>query len=260
MSYSSGNMFRYITIVFVVLSTIISCTKAPTNALMIAAAANMQFAMNAMVESFEKSTGISCHVVISSSGKLTAQIKEGAPFDILVSANMKYPDDLFNSDKTLEPPRIYAYGSLVLWTPKKVSSITLEDLTHDDIQHIALANPKIAPYGMAAVETLKAAGIYDQVNDKLVYGESIAQVNQFLVSGAAEAGFTAKSVILSPKLQGQGSWIEISEDHYSPIAQGVVRIKRKQMNEAASQRFVDFMFSDTGRKILEEYGYKLNIK
>ena len=174
--------------------------------LTIATAANMQFAMQELADRFSADTGIACNLTVGSSGKLTAQISEGAPFDLFVSADMKYPQTLYEGGLGVSPPRAYAYGSLVIWTLSETLEPDLGSLTQNVVQHIAIANPETAPYGKAARQALEHYGLYRAVQPKLVYGESIAQTNQFVISGAAEAGITALSAVRSPQMQGMGYW------------------------------------------------------
>jgi molybdate transport system substrate-binding protein len=234
------------------------CRQKDSEKLFIATAANMQYPMNDLVKAFSLQTGMDCETVISSSGILTAQIREGAPFDVFVSADMKYPAELYKDGYTIAAPEIYAYGVLILWTIVQELDPSIDLLTSDRIRHIALANPRTAPYGMAAVEVLERAGIYDMVQKKLVYGESISQTSQFIVSGAAEIGFTAKSVALSPDMEDRGNWIVVDENHYTPIAQGMVILKNKKIKQA--EKFRDFLFSEKGRKILNKFGYLVHDK
>lgn len=225
-----------------------------SDTLLIATAANMQFAMKEIVKSFTEQSGIPCEIIISSSGKLTAQIKEGAPFDVLVSANMKYPEDLHQDGFTTNAPQIYAYGQLVLWTIDDGLNPSVDSLVVASIDHIALANPKNAPYGMAAMEVLEKQGIYQELKEKLVFGESIAQTNQFIISKAAEMGFTAKSVVLSPEMRSKGHFTAIDPNWHQPIAQGIVLLKKSDKLEQA-QQFYNYLFSDAGQTILNQYGY-----
>ena len=227
--------------------------KAKPATLTIATAANMQFAMKALSDRFTQQNGVRCNLVVSSSGKLTAQIKEGAPFDIFVAANMKYPDEVFKAGLATEAPRVYAYGKLVLWSLLDGVEPSLEALTEESIRYVALANPKTAPYGVAAIEVLQQRQIFDQVEPKLVYGESIAQTNQFITTKSAEVGFTAMSVVLSPKMKGKGKWVTL-EESYSPIEQGVIVVNRKKVNPIALQ-FYEFLFSTEAKNILKEFGY-----
>jgi len=224
---------------------------------MIATAANMQFVMRELTESFTEETKIQCEIIVGSSGKLTAQIKQGAPFDLFVSANMKYPEDLYESGFTIEKPTIYAYGRLVLWTMSSSVNLSLDFLTSDNVKHIAVANPRIAPYGIPAIEVLKNEGIYDKIKDKLVFGESISQTNQFITSEVAEVGFTAKSVVLSPNMKKNNNWIEMNNESHRPIAQGVVILKNRNNHREDAQKFYNFLLSQNAGKILNKFGYAL---
>jgi len=223
--------------------------------LVIAAAANTQFAIRELTHAFEQKTGISSNLVISSSGKLTAQIKEGAPYHLFVSANMKYPEELYQSGLCVQKPKVYAYGQLVLWTHQKNDQLSMESLQADAVRHIAIANPKTAPYGEAAVEVLNHYGIFAAVQDKLVYGESISQTNQFILSGTADLGFTAQSVVMSPELLGKGTWIKLDTAGYSPIKQGVVVLKKRKEKIEDAQQFYDFLDTPSATQILKKYGY-----
>jgi len=236
---------------------IISCTSKKEDKLNIATAANMQFVMQELTQTFSQNTGISCDIIISSSGKLTAQIKEGAPYDIFVSANMKYPNKLYELGLTAAKPKIYAFGKLVIWTMDTQLSPDFISLNRKYVKHIAIANPKTAPYGMAALEVLKNKNIYDKLRHKLVFGESIAQTNQFIISNAAEIGFTSKSIVLSQIIKGKGNWKEVDSSLYSPIAQGVVLLKNRSIHLDKSQRFQDFLFSAKGKEILNKFGYSV---
>jgi molybdate transport system substrate-binding protein len=209
---------------------------------------------------FEKETGIKTNVIIGSSGQLAAQIQQGAPYDIFISADMKYPKVLYNNGKAVKFPKVYAYGSLVIWTMKK--GISFEDdyreLLKGDIQKIALANPRTAPYGVATVEALKYFKIYNRVTNKLVYGESISPTNQYIVSKAADVGFTAKSVVLSPAMLGKGTWKEIPPQAYHLIKQGCVILSYGfNHHRKEAQSFYEFLFSGEAMNILEKYGYKI---
>jgi len=232
-----------------------SCENNTSQKIIIATAANAQFAINELVDTFTNQTNIDCDIVVSSSGKLTAQISEGAPYDIFISADMKYPESLHTKDKTLSPPQIYAYGKLALWSRNKDSYLDFQNLKNQDIRHIAIANPKTAPYGVAALETLQKQGIYEAVKSKLVYGESISQVNQFIYFGTADVGFTAMSVVLSPRMKNEGIWTEIEAVNHAPIAQGAALINRKGAHPEAV-RFYEFLFSPKAKKILQKYGYE----
>ena len=225
----------------------------------VAVAANVQFAMEPLKTQFEKETGIKVNVTISSSGKFTAQIEQGAPYDIFVSADVSYPLELYKKKLTVDTPKVYAEGMLVLWTQRNDIKPSIKGLSGKEIKKIAIANPKLAPYGVAAEEALKYYNMYDEVKNKLVFGESIAQTNQYITSMAADIGFTAKSVVLSKELKGKGSWIDIDKKAYSPIAQAAVILKHgREKNASASQKFYNYLYSDNAKAILKEYGYIVN--
>lgn len=249
-------MKNYFLIIIVGVLMLSACHKTEESKLNIAVAANMQFAMKELVNEYEALSGVECQLIISSSGKLTAQIREGAPYDIFVSANMKYPQDLFDAGFTTSKPEVYAYGNLVLWSKTDDMSLSLDSLNNKMLHHIALANPKMAPYGMAAQEVLENLGLYESLEDKLVFGESIAQCNQFIISKSAEMGFTAKSVVFSQNAKDQGHWIDIDPSLYTPIAQGAVIIKQSELQPEA-KAFYEFLFSEKAAVILKEFGYHI---
>ncbi|MFC6859452.1 molybdate ABC transporter substrate-binding protein [Zunongwangia atlantica] len=235
-----------------------SCkSEKESDVLKIATAANMQFAMNDLIETFQQETGIQCEIVITSSGKLTAQIKAGAPFDVFVSADLKYPNTLFKEGFGEEKPKIYANGTLVLWTTSENIEPSLDILFKEKIKHIAVANPKTAPYGRATEEFLEKTGKFNELESKLVFGESISAVNRYIHSGSAAIGFTAKSVVLSPKMKNVGNWIEIDPSQYSSIQQAALLLKSEQPETIKNARkFYEFLFSAKAKEILEEYGYR----
>jgi molybdate transport system substrate-binding protein len=248
-------IFKKLLVAISVVCVLVSCSEKKKATITIATAANMQFAMNEITTKFFQQTGVKCEVIVSSSGKLTAQIKEGAPYDIFISADLKFPNELFVSGFTIAKPTVYAYGKLVIWTLNENIQPSFEILKSNQIKHIAVANPKTAPYGLAAEEVLKKEGLFQQIEEKLVYGESIAQTNQFITTQAAEIGFTAKSVVLSPNIKGKGTWIEINNTTYAPISQGVVLLKNGTGNKNHAQQFFNFLLSAEGREILNNFGY-----
>ncbi|MEQ8706730.1 MAG: molybdate ABC transporter substrate-binding protein [Phaeodactylibacter sp.] len=225
----------------------------------VATAANLQFAMEELVQEFEDQTQIKAETVVSSSGKLTAQILEGAPYDLLVSANMKYPNYLIEQNEAAGGVKVYAYGTLVAWSLSKTNlEVSPEYLLGDDVVKVAIANPRNAPYGEQAIRYFEHYGVLDEVEPKLVYGESIAQTNQYIISKAVDVGLTAKSVVLSPEMKGKGYWLELPGDSYSPIEQGVVITRYGSTHHSKeSLTFFTFLFSEAARAIFEKYGYNL---
>ncbi len=230
-----------------------SCQAEQNDNLRIATAANMQFVIKKLSTAFTKKTNVPCEIIIGSSGKLTAQIKEGAPYDLFLSADMKYPSALHQSGLTKTKPKVLAYGQLILWSQKQ--NITLETLKKADIKYIAIANPKVAPYGVASTEVLHNFGIFEELEEKLVYGESIAQVNQFVFAGAAEVGFTALSIVHSLAQNERGYWLAIPDSLHQAIEQGIVLLENDRKMDKEARLFYDFLFSEEGTAILEAEGY-----
>jgi len=224
----------------------------------VACAANMQFAMEQIKTAYAK-TGTEIKVIYGASGKFVTQIKNGAPYDVFVSADMAYPESLFVNKFAVAKPQIYAYGKLVLWTTKNIDLSKGIDAIKDPlVKTIALPDPKGAPYGREAIRALKKTGLYDAVLPRLVFGESISQAAQYIVLGSVDIGFNAKAVVLSSQMKGKGTWVEVDSSLYTPIAQGIVVCKYGADNNAGlSQRFVAFLLGKETRKILETYGYIL---
>lgn len=226
----------------------------------VAVAANVADAMEPLKKSFyELYPDTQVEVILGSSGKLTAQIKNGAPFEIFMSADMKYPERLHKEGLAVTQPVVYAQGTLAcLSTRQQDFSKGMELLTNDNIKKIAIANPKTAPYGVAAVEALKTANVYDAVKEKFVFGESISQTVAYATT-AADIGFIAKSTLFNPKMSHYKEnihWIEVNETLYTPIDQGIVILKRGEKNHEA-KAFYDFILGEKGKEILKNYGYKV---
>lgn len=228
------------------------------NTILIATASNMQFAIKEIASAFTENTGIETEIITGASGNLAAQIKEGAPYDIFLSANLKYPRFLYKNGLAKDPPEVYAYGQLILWTCQDGISTELDSLKSDLVKHIALANPEIAPYGKAAMEVLNKHELTSTIQQKLVYAESIAQANQFIHSGAAELGFTALAVVYTPQFKNKGSWTVIPAEAYSPIAQGIILVNRQGATSDNARKFYNFLLGDKGKQILGKYGYMTN--
>lgn len=250
------NNFGLLNLSFLILSLLFACDKKAPEKLTIAAAANMQFAVAELSKTFSEQSGIDCEIIISSSGKLTAQVIEGAPFDLLLSADMKFPEELFSKGLTRTKPLTYAYGNLILWTLKEGVDPVLESLSKESIKHIALGNPKTAPYGISAMQVMFRTGMEEKLKEKLVFGESISQTNQFIISKVADIGFTSKSVVMSPVMRGRGAWKEIDKNLYEPIAQGIVILNNRDSFQNEAMQFRDFLLSSEGKHILHKFGYE----
>lgn len=245
-------MIRLLSFVLIVL-VLVSCTTEKNPPLRVAGASNMKFALEEIVENFELTTAIKTELIIASSGKLTHQIKEGAPYDVFLSADLKFPQELYNLGLTTSPPMIYAKGTLVLWTTESFKP-TIEMLRHDSIQKIAIPNPKTAPYGKAGLDFLKRNGLYDYVKDKLVFGESVSQTNQFVATKAVPIGITAASSLYQFDTKSEIKIVSVPENLYEPIFQGAVQINKE--SEAAAV-FINYLFSKEGKEILNKFGYQV---
>lgn len=244
---------------FLVLSLILivqsSCTPKSEKTVVIACASNVQFAMEELCKEFEKENSIKTSIIVASSGKLTAQIIEGAPYDIFVSADLKFPNKVYSEGKGFRKPEIYAYGQLMLISINPAISVDLNFINNEKIKHIAVANPKTAPYGRAAESVLHYYNLYEGLEKKLVYGESVSQTNQFISTGAAEIGFTSYSSLSAfPK---PNNYLLIDPDVHSPIEQGAILIKNTAKNDLDAEKFYLFLFSQKAREILIKYGYQL---
>ena len=237
---------------------LVGCQDDQSKKVTVATAANMESAMEALTEAYANKSGVEFELIVGSSGKLTAQIMEGAPYDIFVAANMKYPEAVYKGGKAKNAPKVYANGKLVLWSMADNTPVSIAAMSDSTIEHIALANPKTAPYGIAAEEVLQHYGLNEILRPKLVFGESIGQTDQFIISQAAQIGFTALSTVLSPEMKGKGSWIVLDPSLYSDISQGVVLIARGEHTNQGTQGFYDFLFSVEAKEILKEFGYLID--
>jgi molybdate transport system substrate-binding protein len=236
----------------------IAITTSAQTKITVAVAANMQYTMQALKAEFNKTDKTEIDIVLGASGNLTQQIMQGAPFDIFISADTSFPKKLSDTGFAAEPPKVYAQGVLILWSanPAIQPQADLKLLLNDNIQHIAIANSKTAPYGAAAEFILKKYNLYDKVSAKLVTGESITQTSQFIAAQAADIGFTAKSIVISDEMKGKGKWIELNQEDYPPIKQAAVLLKYGQQNHAAgSKKFYDFLYSAQAKAIYKKFGY-----
>jgi len=246
---------KYFFVCYCSLLLIISCGTRNSESTMVAAAANTQFAMKEVVKEFETRYNIPCELIISSSGKLTAQLLEGAPYDIFLSADMHYPQLLYEKKISLKKPKIYARGKTAIISSDRAIEPLISSLRSKEVMHIAIANPETAPYGKATKLMLQNLGMWKSIESKIVYGESIAQVNQFVFSGAAQLGFTSLSSALAPQLADKVAWKEIESKHYSVIEQGIVIVNNSEAKSAQCKKFYNFLFSEEGQNIFSRYGY-----
>jgi molybdate transport system substrate-binding protein len=220
--------------------------------IVVAAAANLSEAVGEVGRRFTARTGVRVVYSFGATADLARQIEQGAPFDVFVAADLKHPDALAAKGLLTEGTRaVYARGRLVLWVPRADFPITrVEDLSGEVVSRVAVAKPDLAPYGEAAVETLRALGVWDGVGPKVVYAQTVAQAKQFAATGNADAAFLPRSLVK----EGEGRSIEIDESLHRPIDQaaGVLRASRKQEE---ARRFVEFLLGEEGRALLKSFGY-----
>jgi molybdate transport system substrate-binding protein len=222
----------------------------------IAAAADLKFAMDEIIVSYKRQEpDARIDVVYGSSGNFNAQIRQGAPFDLYFSADISYPRELAQAGWAASPVMPYAVGRLVLWSMNiDLNEQSLESLQQLSVRRFAIANPRHAPYGKRAEETLRALGVWATFEDRMVYGENIAQTAQFVQTGNAELGLVALSLVLSPELKGKGSWVLVPEELHEPLEQGYI-ITRRAAGSAQARVFADFMQGEYARAILSTYGF-----
>jgi len=224
----------------------------------IAAASDLKGCLDEIVANFRKAhAGDEVEVVYGSSGKFKTQIEQGAPFDLFFSADSAFPRELLKAKLAVGEVHPYAIGRLVIWSKTiDAGTLSVTDLTRSDIQKIAIANPQHAPYGKAAEEALRASGIWEQVEHKLVYGENIAQTAQFAESGNAQVGIIALSLVLGPVKTSKGSYSLVPNSLHEPLEQGFVITKRAADNMLA-KAFADYMDSGQTRAVMVRYGFAL---
>ncbi len=226
----------------------------------IAAASDLNFAFREIATEYENTTGNHVRLTLGSSGNFFAQIQNGAPFDLYFSADIAYPRKLEEAGLTV-PGSLYQYavGRIVLWAGKESHldlSKGLEILREPAIKKIAIANPKHAPYGRAAVAAMEYFKVYDQVKEKLILGENISQAAQFIESGACDIGIIALSLAIAPAMKSKGTYWEVPAEAHPALDQGAVILKQSKNQEAAKQ-FLEFIKGPQGQEIMKRYGFTL---
>ncbi len=226
----------------------------------LALSANVSYAAADLVAAFGKHhPGTKVRVTLGSSGKLTAQILHGAPYTLFLSADMKYPEALYEKGLAVTKPVVYAEGTLALFSKKpRDFSKGLALLADASVRRIAIANPRSAPYGKAALQAIRSAELPAEVEKKFIYGESVSQTTAYAMT-AADVGLIAASSLHSPKMarfEKRRHWITVDPKLYTPIAQGIVILK-KGAHDPETKAFYDFMLGRESRAILARYGYRL---
>jgi len=230
-------------------------------ALTIAAASDLKFALDELLEAFRaEHPGADIQVTYGSSGNFLAQISQGAPFDVFLSADVAYPRELARQGLVEGDVFLYGVGRLVVWAPK-ASAVPLEAqglraLLDPAARRIAIANPQHAPYGRAAEAALKSQGLYEAVKERLVLGENIAQTAQFVQSGAADVGLIALALALAPAMRAEGHYVEVPLEAYPALEQGGA-VLEKARDPALARAFRDKLSGAEGKALLRRYGFFL---
>jgi molybdate transport system substrate-binding protein len=234
------------------------CSSAHADSLLVAAAADLSFALPEINRGFIAAhPGNEVKVSLGSSGNFHAQIQNGAPFQVYMSADEKYPRDLIAKGFAITDSYVvYGTGRIALWTLKPEFNIKqgLTALTDASVTRVAIANPAHAPYGRAAEAALNKYGIWNQIQPKLVLGENIAQTAQFVQSGNVDAGIVAVSLLSSPKLKGVGRWVEVPGNLYPPLVQAAV-VTRAGASSKLARQYVAYLGSSEARVILQRFGF-----
>lgn len=241
--------------VFVIASIVV--TPAFAEQVLVAVAANFIPPFREIALEFEKSTGHQLQVAGGSSGNFYSQIKNGAPFDVFFSADRERPKRLEDEGLGVKDTRLtYAIGRLVLWSSNTDLIKGEETLRSKKFKRLAMANPKTAPYGLAAMQALQKLELWDTLQPHIIMGESIGQTMGFIESGNAQLGFVALSQTLDPKIKGQGSQWDIPTDLHEPINQDVILLAKGKDNPAA-QALMEFIAGPQAKTIITRYGYEL---
>ncbi len=222
----------------------------------VAVAANLQSIIKVLAQDFNQKTGLTIEPIIGASGNLAAQIKNGAPYDLFLSADMNFPSQLYKEGFSSQKPIVYAKGSLIICSNQDIGFDNWRDwLKSGKVVKIAIANPKIAPYGKAAEEALTKLDILKSIQQKLVYGESISQVNTYITTGVVDIGFTTQAMVTDQTNKNKLYWKVVDANLYQPIEQGMVVLKSADNNNSV-QKFYQYLLSTSAKAIFEQYGYR----
>ena len=240
------------------ISLALSLGQAWADDVQVAVAANFAAPFQKIAANFEAATGHKAVAIVGSTGKFYTQIKAGAPFEILLAADDETPRKLVDEGLAVKGQTFtYATGKLVLWSPKADGvDAQGEVLRKGNFQHLSIANPKLAPYGAAAVETLKALGLYEGLTSRIVQGESIGQAHQFVSTGNAELGFVALSQVAPPDKPAVGSMWVVPAKLYTPILQDAALLS-KGADKPAAQALLSYLRGDAAKAVIRSYGYGL---
>lgn len=244
--------------IFTAILLLLTAATAQAEKIAVAAAADLKFAMDEIVSEFKKiNSADEVDVIYGSSGKFHTQIQQNAPYDLYFSADIAYPRELAKNGLAASDVTPYAVGRIVLWSASMdASKMELNNLTDANITRVAIANPKHAPYGKRAEEALRASGLWDKVEPKLIYGENISHTAQFVQTGNAQIGIIALSLALNPELSGKGGYFLIPDNLHEPLEQGYI-ITKQGADKKLAKRFAEYMSSAPARAVMTKYGFVL---
>jgi molybdate transport system substrate-binding protein len=227
----------------------------------VAVAANLNFPMPEIVAAFKQKTGLDVKLAFGASGNFARQIREGAPFELFLSADEANVRMLAEAGRTVDSGRVYAIGRLALFAPS-TSRVRVDEalaglaeaVRGGTAQRVAIANPELAPYGVAAREVLRRNGLWDALQGRIVLGENVNQTAQFALAGGVDAAFIPYSIVVSPNFKGKGRAVLLPESLHDPIVQRMVLAK---VAGDTARRLYEFILGSEARAILERYGFGL---
>lgn len=251
--------YKYLSTVLLGIAFFLPLQQSMAQTVRVAVAANAQFVLQQLKADFSRQTGITVEIIGGSSGKLATQIENGAPYDLFLSADMAFANAIYKAGLSLNKPVVYASGSLVVCSATGADLKNWKSLVKQPATgKVAIGNPKLAPYGKAAEQALNHYGIYQATVPQLVFGESISQVNTYVLKKVVAIGFTTESLVYELPENSGLKWLRVDPVAYAPIAQGAVLLKHaKGTSYANSKRFFDYLFSAAAKKIFKAYGYKI---
>lgn len=233
--------------------------SAQADNLRIAVAANLLLPMQEIQRLYEQQHGSTLTLIPGSSGKLTAQILNGAPYDIFLSADMKYPRQISREGHAADPPQVLVRGRLVFWSQEPIEEPLAAWLLSNQLRSLAIASPELAPYGYRARDWLREQKIYDKLPSKLVFGESIGQVNQYIRATTVDAALTAISAMHAKELKDKGYWkpLDIYSGDPSRLDHGIVVLTNASAEQLSVDQFIAFIQSPVAEKVFLDFGYEI---
>lgn len=252
-------MIRWILLLFIGTGIFFS-VQAQNKDLKIAVAANLLPPMQKLEKLFEEKYPGSATIISASSGKLTAQILNGAPYDIFIAADMQYPRKVYQEGHAQNEPDVLVQGKLVFWSKKKTAKNEIKKLLQSQsLKSIALAQPELAPYGQQAIDWLEENQLYPSVKNKIIFGENVGQINQYIHSGTVDAAFTAISAMHAPELQNTGYWVplNVQQSDAGNLNHGIVLLTNAESDPKTINQFLEFINSPVADDIFLEFGYDI---